>query len=337
MGFKDELESWIPRFQQPQQPVYPQRSSYGQRFPIPPNPPGGQSQLQPTYLDENVQVTLQASPPILNQDFSFTSGISPWTTGNNATLTQSSVWSYPGTIAAPLSYQYSALLTGDGVTASPEMVSEFIPVTGNTLYTYSAELYSPQGYNAGFGFVIFYWDANKSFISADSGGFASIPAAVTAGTLISTSKTTPSNARFVTVMPQAGGTPASTVQFFVSLVQVNKGSAPSNGLGYGQAQITPQGPRNGGLTWQVNSVNVQASSNINEALVTLYVSYGILPNAPQARDIQGTALLGSTGATASMATPPLRPSDWIICTWAGGDPGAVATMILAGSVNPPGS
>jgi hypothetical protein len=306
-------------------------------FGVPSSPPS----TQPLNINESVQVKLLASPTILNQNYNFEAGISPWTAANGASLSQSSVWSYQGT--------YSALFTGNGATANPQIQSEqTIPVSPSTTYTASAECYSPQGW-ADTVVDINWFTAGGSFITTTVGGATNVPANTPTGTLVSVTGTSPSNAAYAQIIVQMGGTPASTVEMFADLDQLNPGSSPSNGLGSGVAMITPgqastgQGQaiggtgaaRNSGLTWTPSSVSVGVSTNVNEASATLYQTFGI--QAYGASDQVAQTDKGSSGDTAGMPGQTLRPGDWIIVVWANGDPNSIATMRVQGTIQPPGS
>ena len=122
-----------------------------------------------------------------------------------------------------------------------------------------------------------------------------------------------------------------------------------DGSGNGTATITPGAPspgggvgvgRNSGLTWDVIGVAVNVApltghtEPVNQARCSVYLSYGI-QSATQA-DFQGSTATGSTGDTDTL-TATIRPGDWITAVWTGGDVGAIATMRVLGTVNPPGA
>lgn len=282
--------------------------------------------ILPLNLYESQAVLLAASPPILNQNWSFESGnLAPWTVNNNAQASVSNLWSFQGT--------NSMLFTGDGITATPTMFSEFIPVKPNTNYTASFELYSPQGSPSNVVRLIYY---NSSFVNV--GQFtnfpAPVPANVPAGTLQAISGLSPATAVWAQFLIQMEGTPPVTQQMFADLAQLNPGGTPSNGLGSGVAQLTPFGARNGGLSWTPSQAQVRVDTNSLEAQCILYVSYGI--QAYGLPDIVGVTESGSTGATAAMAGQTLRPGDWVTAAWSGGDPGSYAHLLLTGSIQTPG-
>lgn len=121
-----------------------------------------------------------------------------------------------------------------------------------------------------------------------------------------------------------------------------------NGSGNGQVSVTPGAPspgggvgtgRNSGLSWDVVGVAVSAQPVspatvvVNDAQCSVYLSYGILDVSPSS--FQGQTPTGSTGDTDTL-TANVRPGDWITAVWTGGDPGALATMRILGTVNPPG-
>jgi hypothetical protein len=122
-----------------------------------------------------------------------------------------------------------------------------------------------------------------------------------------------------------------------------------NGSGNGTARWTPGAagspgsgvgiPRTSGYSVSVTGVAVSvgiATGNtkiINEAQCSVFISYGV--QSATALDFQGQTGTGSHGDTDSMSQT-LRPGDWITAVWSGGDAGAVATMRILGTVNPPG-
>lgn len=107
-----------------------------------------------------------------------------------------------------------------------------------------------------------------------------------------------------------------------------------DGSGNGQARISPFGPRNGGLTWDVQAVAVSATSNVIEAQASAYVAYGVCQAT--ADNLVGQTATGSSGDTCGLGVT-LQPGDCIIVKWTGGDVGARATMRLVGTINPPGT
>jgi hypothetical protein len=105
-----------------------------------------------------------------------------------------------------------------------------------------------------------------------------------------------------------------------------------DGSGNGIARLSPSGARYSGYAWQPSMVYVSVATNTTEAVATAYVSYGIQSANPT--DAIGTTFSGSTGDTCTMSQT-LKPGDWVTVRWTGGDPGAVATMRLTGSVTIP--
>jgi hypothetical protein len=126
-------------------------------------------------------------------------------------------------------------------------------------------------------------------------------------------------------------------------------SVTLDGSGNGSASWTPGQPARGGgvgvgrlsgLTVTLTGVAVSvapvgaAPAPVNQARCSVYLSYGIQSTSPVA--FQGTTVTGSTGDTDTL-TGTLKPGDWVTAVWAGGDAGAVATMRILGTVNPPGT
>lgn len=115
-------------------------------------------------------------------------------------------------------------------------------------------------------------------------------------------------------------------------------SVTLNGSGAGTARLSPFGPRQGGLTWDLSSVTVSVtfagSAPVNESAARLYLSYGI--QSAQASDLVAQSGTGSSGDTCAMSQT-IRPGDWLTVAWSGGDAGQIATFVVAGTINPPGS
>ncbi len=104
-----------------------------------------------------------------------------------------------------------------------------------------------------------------------------------------------------------------------------------DGSGNGTARLSPYGPRNGGLTWDLAEVAVSAATNVKEAQASLYLSFGNQEATPST--LVGQTATGSSGDTCAMSQR-IRPGDWIQVRWAGGDAGAVATFRVSGQINP---
>ena len=99
--------------------------------------------------------------------------------------------------------------------------------------------------------------------------------------------------------------------------------------GNGTLRMKPYG---GSLTWLPTIVSVKASSNLAEAQCRVYVG----PDTSDQWFVDGT-LSGSTGDSTDRVTGRQVDSHghalWAV--WTGGDPGAVATMTVAGTESRP--
>lgn len=132
--------------------------------------------------------------------------------------------------------------------------------------------------------------------------------------------------------------PLSGVTVSVILDSNGNGSAylspgqpdPGGGVGVG---------RNSGLTWDTTGVAVSVAplagntAPVNQAECSAFLSYGV--QSATAGDFVGQTATGSTGDTCSLPAN-IKPGDWITAVWTGGDAGALATMRVLGTVNPPG-
>jgi hypothetical protein len=119
--------------------------------------------------------------------------------------------------------------------------------------------------------------------------------------------------------------------------------------GNGTAMITPGASTVGGgagagkysgLTWDVIGVAVNvapvppATAPVLQAHCSTFLSYGVQSATPY--DFHANTVTGSTGDIDTLITT-IQPGDWITCIWTGGDSGAIATMRILGTVNPPGT
>lgn len=97
-----------------------------------------------------------------------------------------------------------------------------------------------------------------------------------------------------------------------------------DGAGAGRARIGPVGARE---TWYASTAAVSCSTNAAEALCRIYVGDQPIPS----NYVDGT-LSGSTGdSTGRVAGAPITLGRYVWAVWAGGDPGAVATLAVSGT------
>jgi hypothetical protein len=96
-----------------------------------------------------------------------------------------------------------------------------------------------------------------------------------------------------------------------------------DGSGNGTASIGPIGPRE---VWSPQVASVSVATNENEAACKTYVGDPISPI------FVDSTLSGSTGDSTDRISAYQVPLGWKIwATWTGGDPGAVATLSVAGT------
>lgn len=112
----------------------------------------------------------------------------------------------------------------------------------------------------------------------------------------------------------AGQTPRPLNQPFATVVL--------DGSGNGTASIGPQRVRE---HWQPNSVSVSVSTNVKEAQCSVYMGTVI-----GASTFFGQTFTGSTGDTCGIGQD-MQTGMRIFAQWKGGDPGAVATVIVNGT------
>lgn len=98
-----------------------------------------------------------------------------------------------------------------------------------------------------------------------------------------------------------------------------QGKTTLNASGAGTVTLSPSSTRQ---TWHVTNAAVTVSTNNSEPTATLYAS-------SRASKLAGTA----TGSNDSTTLDVTLRGGTIICDWAGGDPGATATLSLQGSIH----
>lgn len=96
--------------------------------------------------------------------------------------------------------------------------------------------------------------------------------------------------------------------------------------GNGQASCGPALP---GVSWQPASIAVSVSSNVNEAQCSVFLGIGPAPGS-----LLGATQTGSTGDSTDCSAT-VWPGQELIAVWAGGDPGAIATMSVFGTKTVP--
>jgi hypothetical protein len=103
----------------------------------------------------------------LNSNMSFENNLTPWTSANGATITQSTTQVFTGT--------YSCKMTPNGSTANPEMLTERIAgINQNYSYTACAQINCPTGFSGGLRFLIGWYNSSGSLISTSTGSTQTI-------------------------------------------------------------------------------------------------------------------------------------------------------------------
>ena len=91
-----------------------------------------------------------------------------------------------------------------------------------------------------------------------------------------------------------------------------------NASGNGTVKL---GPTSANQTWNVTNAAVSVSTNTLEPTAVLYLN-------SKASKLAGTY----TGSNDSTGLDETLRNGFIICEWTGGDPGAIATLSLQGSI-----
>jgi hypothetical protein len=96
-----------------------------------------------------------------------------------------------------------------------------------------------------------------------------------------------------------------------------------DGSGAGTAAL---GPALAGEVWTGLTAAVSASGSTKEATARIYAGGGV----SAATFVDGTTW-GSTGDSTSQFGAPVYPGQQVFAVWAGGDPGAIATLVITGT------
>ena len=155
-------------------------------------------------LYKALRASTNALPPVpgspVNQNWTFTSGASPWTGASGATIAQSSAQAFTGT--------YSLAVTPNGTTSGPAALSESIAVIPGATYYAEGWTYITAGYNGAQIGVVWY-DPFGQVISSASGGTVNIPAAT--WTQVTATAVAPAGAATGRMIIQLSGTPSGSV------------------------------------------------------------------------------------------------------------------------------
>ena len=94
--------------------------------------------------------------------------------------------------------------------------------------------------------------------------------------------------------------------------------------GNGTASTGPSLP---GEVWTPPiTASVRATTNVNEAICTVYAGWGVDPV-----NFQDATTWGSTGDSDNSINIPLHPGQYVFAVWSGGDSGATATINVTGT------
>lgn len=96
-----------------------------------------------------------------------------------------------------------------------------------------------------------------------------------------------------------------------------------DGSGNGTASAGPLTARE---IWRLTSVACSVSSNSSEATFAIYVGDRVAPG-----NLRDQSFSGSSGDSSDRVTEPIKSGWKVWGVWAGGDPGAIATMSLTGT------
>lgn len=91
--------------------------------------------------------------------------------------------------------------------------------------------------------------------------------------------------------------------------------------GSGNGVSGPLGPTAQGETWTVQIISVQCSTNVNEAVCSVYLGANLV----------GTTTWGSTGDSDTGITLILNTGQTLTARWTGGDAAATGALSVFGS------
>jgi hypothetical protein len=101
-------------------------------------------------------------------------------------------------------------------------------------------------------------------------------------------------------------------------------SLPFDANGNGMAQLGPLTARE---VWHPDNVHINASTNVADALCSIYVGFGIYQ-----QNFRDATFTGSTGDSSDRVNADvIKKGSFIYAVWTGGDVGAVGTMSVTGT------
>jgi len=98
-------------------------------------------------------------------------------------------------------------------------------------------------------------------------------------------------------------------------------SATGKLSGSGNGTSSGLGPSASGETWQVTLISVKCSSNVAEAVCSVFLNGALV----------GTTTWGSTGDSDTGISLPMAVGQVLTATWTGGDANATGTLTAIGT------
>jgi hypothetical protein len=147
-----------------------------------------------------------ATGAILNQNWAFNSGISPWTAQNSSTISASSLFTFGDSAG-------SLLVTPDGSHSGSGATSEHVTAVPYATYAVSAWVNVPSGWSGGVSAGVFFYDATVTFISGASSGVVTVTGSAQQLTVTAVSPAATASAVLFVQLAGGSAPPATTLLY----------------------------------------------------------------------------------------------------------------------------
>jgi hypothetical protein len=266
-----------------------------------------------------------AAATILNQNYNFETGVTPWTATAGTTVTQSPAYAKLGS--------FSAYLNTPGAISNVAATSEnTIPIVAGQTYTFTAfminggQVIGGTTQNVGWTNVVLNinWQtaAHAAISTSSSQGY--IVQSLTTAVLGSVTAVAPGTAAFCTISVELAGSPGATnnINFdLAAIVQGSSGAFAPAGLTVVYLTPPPQ------TIYEIDTVAVNTGSLINTSACKIYSGGNIQPvnfqGSPQPN--------GDSGQLFPTAPFKIYQGQFVFAQWTGGDLGANATLTIYGN------
>jgi hypothetical protein len=157
----------------------------------------------------------------LNANMSFQLGIAPWQP-SNAAVSLTETYNFASGVNAVASQSMQVTPAGG---TGPMIAGDLVPINSNNVYSASAWLLCPSGWEAGGSVSINWYAAGGAYIETATGVSIALPASANTWTQVTiTAVVPPSDAVFAQMVVELAGSPTSTTVYYVAEAAIVTGS-----------------------------------------------------------------------------------------------------------------